>query len=269
MKGTLLSIKECQDVELDIMRHIHTFCVNNDLRYLMAYGTLIGAVRHKGFIPWDNDMDIVMPRPDYEKFLQLAKSKPLDDHLYLVHYSTDKKYHYQCARVCDDRTTVAPTYIREQPSRMGVWVDIFPVDGIPDNWFSWLSRRLQMRILKFKQRANIYALRGGVGWKNKLKSFVYRLFPDSNNKYPRKIDAIAQKTSFGDSACAGDITEWFKTYYGYTPQDFDSPMLFDYGDSQFFGPERFDEILTAEYGDYMTLPPEEKRMTHDLGAMWS
>lgn len=263
-----LTIEECQHVELDIMSRIHSFCREHNLRYLLAYGTLIGAVRHKGFIPWDNDMDIVMPRPDYEKLLAVLKSRPIADHLYLLHYTTDAEYHYQCARICDSRTEVRPSYIREQPKRMGIWVDIFPIDGIPDRSSTQVLTKVEMGILKVLQRSDIYAIDDARGWKYSVKRTMRKTFPNKNNAYQRKLDIIASKTAFGESDYAGNVTEYDKTYCEYVPADFDSPLLLAFEDQRFYAPKRYDEILTSEYGDYMKLPPIEQRMTHDLNARW-
>lgn len=264
-----LTIEECQRVELDIMKKVHAFCCERNLRYLMAYGTLIGAVRHKGFIPWDNDMDIVMPRPDYEKLIDALKDRPLAGHLYLLHYTTDAGYHYQCARICDSRTEVRPSYIREQPKRMGIWVDIFPIDAIQDNPAVQTLTNIRMGILKILQRSDIYALGDARGWKHSVKRMLRRALPNKNNAYQRKLDAIASKTAFGKSDYAGNITEYDSTYCEYVPADFDSPMLLAFEDQRFFAPNRYDEILTFEYGDYMKLPPIEQRTTHDLSACWA
>lgn len=263
-----LTIEECQQVELDIMKAIHSFCCERNLRYLLAYGTLIGAVRHKGFIPWDNDMDIVMPRSDYEQLISALKDRPIAGHLYLLHYSSDSKYHYQCARICDSRTEVRPPYIREQPKRMGVWVDVFPIDGIPDNPVLKSIASVRMGVLKVLQRSDIYAVEGVKGWKHSLKRALRKAFPNKGNAYQRKLDIIACKTGFGATDRAGNITEFEKTYAGYVPADFDSPMLLDFEGQRFFAPRRYDEILTSEYGEYMELPPLEGRTTHDLDARW-
>ena len=131
--GELLTIKEQQQVMLDIMKAFHEFSLKNNISYILIYGTLLGAVRHKGFIPWDNDMDVGVPRPEYDRLVSLLNSgEKVGEHYYHLHYTNDNNYHYQIIRICDDRTTVQPPYIRNQPKRMGVWLDIFPIDGVPE-----------------------------------------------------------------------------------------------------------------------------------------
>lgn len=124
-----LSITEEQQAELEVMKELHAFCVKHGLRYILAYGTLLGAIRHKGFIPWDNDMDVIMPREDVKKLVEINKKNPIGKNVRLFHYTTDANYHYPIVRACNTKTIVQPTYLREMIDDMGVWVDIFPMDG--------------------------------------------------------------------------------------------------------------------------------------------
>lgn len=123
-----MSLREIQLFSLEILKDVHDFCISNDINYSLAYGTLLGAIRHKGFIPWDDDIDIVMPCPDYERFCKIYRSKkwrlfsPVNNDCYL-NYS----------RVCDlDKTWVLSLpWCKESPT--GLWIDIFPIDGIEVN----------------------------------------------------------------------------------------------------------------------------------------
>ena len=179
----MLSVKECQDIELEIMQKLHLFCEKHNLKYVMVYGTLLGAIRHKGFIPWDNDMDIAMPRPDFERLLELIKTENISDGLYCVHYTTDLRYHYQVVRVCDSRTKVTPTYIREQPEKMGIWVDIFVMDGVWPHPALHPIQQFKLKLNQWLQVADIYAIPGNKGIKSFIKNTVHKLCPVRNNKH--------------------------------------------------------------------------------------
>lgn len=261
----MLSVKECQKIELEIMKQYHEFCESNGLRYVLIYGTLLGAIRHKGFIPWDNDMDVAMPRPDFERFLELVKTKPIGNHLYHVHYTTDSKYHYQVIRICDDRTVVSPSYIREQPNKMGLWVDIFPLDGVCKRPFFHPFWFIRLRILQILQKGDIYGMKEGKGLKNKVKYLVHKFFPGKNNKHEYSIDAVVMKYSYENSENVGVTIELYPLYK-FKKQDIDNRILAQFEDSQFYIPENWDAFLTFSYGDYMQLPPEGKRFTHDIHA---
>lgn len=263
-----LSIGESQEVELGLLKQIHSYCERHHLRYNLAFGTLLGAVRHQGFIPWDNDVDIMMPRPDYERMISLASIEPIGDHAYLLHWSNDERYHYPIVRVCDDRTCVIPGYIREQPRRMGVWVDIFPVDGVWEHPLAHIPSLVEMRILKVLQRADNYAPEGSSGMKRVAKSILARLFPNEGNAFQRKIDEVAMRCPYGSTRFSDTVTEFVTTFPRITANDFDHPVLLEFEGSRFCCPPNWDEVLSWTYGDYMRLPPESERMTHDIHARW-
>ena len=151
-----MTLQEIQQVNLEMMKDIHAFCVKNGIHYSLAYGSLIGAIRHKGFIPWDDDIDIMMPRPDFERFSREYKS---ENGFWLSSVYGDDTY-VNYTRVYDDRTLViCPAKAGKKET--GVWIDIYPIDGISDN--AEESREQFQRIrgytkLVMKWRMNLRAL---------------------------------------------------------------------------------------------------------------
>lgn len=261
----MLSVKECQNIELEIMRQYHEFCEANKLRYMLVYGSLLGAIRHQGFIPWDNDMDVAMPRPDFELFLELLKTQPIGKDLYHVHYTTDLKYHYQVIRICDANTKVTPPYIREQPLKMGVWIDIFPLDGVCVNPYAHLIHFITLRFLQILQKGDIYGLRNGKGFKKKIKYFIHKVFPGKNNKHEYAIDYEVMKYPYELTDNVG-VTIELDPVFRFSKQNIDNRRLAKFEKYQFYIPENWDAYLTFTYGNYMELPSEEHRMTHDIHA---
>lgn len=125
-----MTLKEMQNFELDILKDFHEFCVSNNIRYSLDGGTLIGAIRHKGFIPWDDDIDVVLPRPDYEKLCSLYQSEKYR----LKCFQNDKNCYLGFARIYDFKYTTFDTrYPWCKDKNVGLWIDIFPADGAPDN----------------------------------------------------------------------------------------------------------------------------------------
>ena len=125
-----ISFEEAKRVELDILLHVAKFCDEHGLRYFLAYGTLIGAVRHKGFIPWDDDIDIQMPREDYEKLLELYPKENTDEKYFLLAPEM-KGAHHPYAKIIDTRT-VKKELGAKKNNPLGVDIDVFPLDGQPD-----------------------------------------------------------------------------------------------------------------------------------------
>ncbi len=261
-----MTTKEIQKIELEIMNQLHLFCEKHHLRYCMVYGTLLGAVRHKGFIPWDNDMDIMMPRPDYVRFLKLLKTKSVGKNLEYLHYTNDLHYHYQIIRIYDIRTKVAPPYIREQPDKMGVWVDIFPADGYWEKPWQHPVQQSMLFFYRWIQLGDIYALKDGKGIKNKLKCIIHTIFPGKNNIHEYKIDYYASLCKFEEHTWVGDSIE--RKPSRLLRSDFEELIKMPFECYNFYAPKHWKKYLKECYGDYMQLPPESQRQVHDLNAEW-
>lgn len=147
----ILSVQEIQGVLLRIMKYIHAFCAENDILYSLDGGTLIGAIRHKGFIPWDDDIDIAMPRPYYEKFVKTFR----DSEEYKLFAPERRNSYINYARVCDVKNTIGHFRTPWTQEDVGVWVDVFPIDGEAEDvevWKKEVRRLIQYRWLMFFSR---------------------------------------------------------------------------------------------------------------------
>ncbi len=268
----MLTLREVQNVETEILSKVHDYCVANGLRYCLAYGTLLGAVRHHGFIPWDNDIDIFMPRADYDKLIDAARQgQKIGENLTVLHYDLDPKFHYFAARVCDTRTRAYPTYIREYPENLGVWIDLFAVDGIWEHPYLHPLWQAELFFCKLMQRADTYYMPGKKTASNRVKKLLLTLFGNKNNKFQRRAEELTRKCDFDKCGRGIDITDWERVNYDFyfTPEDFNEPLTVDFEGRKFFAPQKWDEHLKNTYGgNYMQLPPEDKRVTHDFATEW-
>ena len=251
---------------VDVLRAIDTFCSDKGLRYCLAWGTLLGAVRHNGFIPWDDDIDVWMPRPDYDRFIDEFR----DDKYEVLCSSRNEDYPLDFAKLHDSRTIVEED---GGDGKWGVFVDIFPLDGVPDH-----DRGVKL----FKK---VRAIRRLVA----NQRFTYKFKPAKDAGFAKNVSIVLGKVihpfvSLNKVLLAEDKV--MKSYdYDGCPLCMDlcdarRPLIFDkdlfrnvepipFEDGRFLAPVEYDRILTMLYGDYMQLPPEEKRVSnHGLKAYW-
>lgn len=254
---------EIKHIQLGILQEFHDFCILNDIPYSLCAGTLLGAIRHQGYIPWDDDIDVMMLRRDYQKFLLLFHS----DRTTLYHYTKQKSYMLPYAKLCDNRTILKEGVVYE--SDYGVDIDIFPLDFFPDTIEE--SEKWSNRLGVLKDVANLKNL---VLSRNRstLKNLVIMagraaLLPVPMKWIIRKVDILAQRYSDKKDGYVGNMTN------GYRMKE-RNPKASGLVDVEFEGRkfksiENYDSYLSGLFGDYMTPPPVEmQETTHTVTAWW-
>ncbi len=259
-----LTNEEIKSHELEMLRELDSVAKENGLNLYLCGGTLLGAIRHKGFIPWDDDVDVCLPRPDYNRLVRLNREKKLfSDHLKLV-CPEDGTFMFPFMKLVDIRTTTKKMYGNDIPH---LWVDIFPVDGLPDDRkkankvlkkVSFLRRLLYIRNAEWGEGRTLF---------HKLSKLV--LIPLSRiitqKKYVSAITGTAKQCPYGSTKHCGIVTMGL---YGpgerISYEGFRKPTEVSFEGETYRTYSNWDEYLSGIYGDYMQLPPEEKRKTHDM-----
>lgn len=258
-----IELQELKKIELDIMEYIHGICVRNNIKYCIGYGTLLGAIRHKGFIPWDDDIDIVMPRPEYDKFVRCMRKEP--NSKYILKTPDDEDYCYEFSKVIDNTTLVVEDDV--EGSNIGVWVDIFPLDGLRG------TDIVQEKLLYFYQRCRVASIYKSLPKSNALirpLMFVFwKLCKAIGPKFfLNKIVKLSQKYSYDDSEFVGFCGDIYLENRLENRMWFEDIIDIPFEDRVFKAPASYDAYLKSLYGNYMQLPPEDKRVPHRIKAYY-
>lgn len=252
--------------EMEIVKEVCALCERHGLRYFADSGTCLGAVRHHGFIPWDDDVDISMPRVDFEKFRRIAKEE-LPEYFQLMEFEQVLHMPHLFLKVQDTRTAYIGCYYRDFPDAYtGVFVDIFPIDGCPDKklarmWWSfriWLLQRLNWALRTYKSSGTpAQKALGCVAWA------LRHIFP--YNWASQRMEKILRR--YPMESCANAKTIGFAPVF--PSACFRTKAMLPFEDIELPCPGDYDTYLTCLYGDYMQPPPEEERKaTHDT-VYWS
>lgn len=255
--------EELKNIQVEILDDVVAFCRHHNLRYFLAYGTLLGAVRHGGYIPWDDDIDIHMPRPDYEKFIELY-NREQDCCNRVVSPEIDKRYRTAFAKVYRKGTIVREFHFK--PDVFGVYIDIFPLDGLKDN--NQAHECGQMR--RFMHVKNS-VFTSGMPLLRKLRLAVTKtiLLPFSINALQRKIKSMATKRNYNESEYVYSSYSRLAAKEQFPRAIFDDYSVVTFEGKEYRAPLDCDTYLRALYGDYMKLPPEDKRIsTHNSQAYY-
>ncbi len=254
------TLRKIQLTQLEIMKYLHEVCHRHGIPYSITNGSAIGAVRHGGFIPWDDDLDIMLLRPDYERLLAVLAAEP-DQRYWLQSYDTDPDYWQPFAKVRRVGTVYKEAEMKHLPDdKCGVWVDIFPLDYVPSaNAVSTRVRRWLSKTITFSLRCRTFH--------RPLSAFsrryvpilcVYALFPKTwLKKWQNRL--LRRKPM----ACACNFCDPYEPHKETFPATlFTDLALISYEDTEFYMVRDYDAYLTRLYGDYMTPPPEDKRGGH-------
>lgn len=264
-----LTMKEIQHVSLEILKKITDLCDNHGFKYFLAYGTLIGAIRHKGYIPWDDDVDIMMPRPEYERFLAyFASHKGELDYLEIFNQDTNKKYPYVLSRVSDSRYSIDVK--NERNCGLGVFIDIYPLDGIghsESEALMHLKKTTKYPSLIFLATRIYYHFGITKGWKKRLIKFPAFIYTHLFGKkyFMRKLASLLEKYKYEECEYVGAAAWCTQPQKNVYKKEWCEDLIkVPFECYEFNIPRQYDEMLKVTYGDYMKLPPEKDRIYHHM-----
>ena len=271
-----MTLDEQKKVMLNILVEFAKFCDEHNLMYYLDAGTLIGAVRHKGFIPWDDDIDVNMPQKDYDKFIELTRNSKgyLTEHIQ-VEYSENTIYSFM--KISDDRTILVE-FPAQNPMEVGVYIDVFPKYGIVDK--SCTSKIIckvseilgcmhwccHYSVYAWTRKESVYSVSKRLAGK-----FLSPFFKDAN--WPVRLqDAIMHRYAKRHplEKCKYVTTLTNGEFHKLAPKEcFDGFQWLEFEGIKFKGPKDYDTYLHCLYkGDYMQLPPEDKRVHHTTEVYW-
>lgn len=253
------TLKEMHDFFLEMLQEFHEFCVANQLTYYMVGGTLLGAVRDRGFIKWDDDVDVAMPRPDYERFLEIYQGN-----MFVISHHTEHDYSYPYAKLLYKKMPVISVEDKEFDIDSSTFLsfDIYPIDGLGSDMKK--AKKVIRRVEFYKKL--LYINVSDELSQNILKAIGARMI----RKYPTqklltKIDAMMQTYAFDKSKY---VTRWrVPTLENIVDKDvFGSPVLLDFETLKLNAPAEYQIYLKRVYQDYNTPKKENQQLRHDVNV---
>ena len=255
------TLNKVRQLELKILKYVDTLCKNNNIKYYIVGGTLLGTIRHKGFIPWDDDIDIAMSRQDYNKFLKINYNSEI---FFIQNFGSDPNYTRYITKVRLNGTSFIEEEVKDLPMHHGIFIDIFPLDKIhPYN-----EKKIEKRIRMAKKFMTLQQIKAGkvesdnarAARRNRVLKVILKIIPMSSRLINCCINTIygldnLKKTNFVTS---------FSSHYGWKKQTFPTNVYgegiyLDFEGHKFMAPVKWEVILKSIYGDYMKLPPKTKR----------
>ena len=254
------NMEELRKVQIEMLQIFKDICSKHNLTWFCVCGTALGAVKYKGFIPWDDDLDVALPREDYEKFLNVAPQY-LPEHIFLQNHKTDKRFPHPFSKLRNSNTTFIEYGVAHLDINHGIYIDIFPIDGYP-------KKERDIKKLRFKKKVlcNLFycAVANKYYSKISIKTRILRFFGFHKITYRTLIrfNKVISKYRTEDSEIwcnhgnwQGDLEYAPRTQYG-------TGTVAIFEGIEVMIPEKYDAYLTQKYGDWRSDPPIEKQRTH-------
>jgi lipopolysaccharide cholinephosphotransferase len=261
-----VTLDKVKHLELKILKYVDEICSKNNIKYYLIGGTLLGAIRHRGFIPWDDDIDIVMFREDYNKFIELTNNR--SDVYFIQNFMTDSSYTRYITKIRLNGTSFVEKGVKDLSMHHGIFIDIFPLDKIIPHNEKQIENQIKLaqKFIRLQQiKAGKVKGRGNLRTKrNKLVQLLLKIIPS------KMIGKIIDRIYGMQNNKPTQYVTNFSSQYGWRKQTFPIDVYgegtyLEFEGHQFMAPAKWEVILKSLYGDYMKLPPEEKRNSgHDV-----
>lgn len=252
---------ELKTALLDMMKWFHEFCLHNEIKYYALGGTMLGAVRHHGFIPWDDDIDVGIPRGDYEK-LALLLTKAEGRYRLETQNNGNRDFIFPYSKLYDTHTTFIEK--ARVPIKRGIYIDIFPLDGLGNTIQESAKNYKKIDMLHMLLVARVTTVDSKKSKTRNMAIKLSRMIPNfllSNKKLIKKIDSQCKKRAFENCEYGGNLLGHWRFKEVMKRDIMGTPTLYDFEDMQIFGAEKYDDYLKCLYGDWHQLPPKEKQVS--------
>lgn len=265
-----VSFREAQLGAYEVLKYIDKICRKNNFKYFLMYGSLIGAVRNKGIIPWDDDIDVMMPRPDYDRLIKYCQENESNmEHFKLFENSLVPEYPHPIARMSDMRYKI--DFENEKDYGIGLFVDIYPLDGVGDEWLAAhkLVRKsynnASLCFLTSRKKFGVDNTASMLRMIAKVPAYIWANLM-GNKHYIDKSRKLCLQNSYESSKYVSGVAQPFRESgdedRNIYEKDWFELVEANFEDGVFYIPKGYDKILKMGYGDYMTPLPEDQRHTH-------
>ena len=256
-----LNLRQVQQRLLEIASVVDEICQKHNIPMFMIAGTMLGAVRHKGFIPWDDDMDFAVPYDRYDDLIRILREE-LPNNMICLTYDLSETYKLPWIKVEDTDSIIIDHSLDLPKEKMpGLTIDIFPLVDCERKSCEKYVKRIQ-RLITIKRMAYSVSKDKNNKWKNRVKSIIRKLTPLSANDINDRIQKLMDSIEAGNSYSIPVDPNYFNRYF---PKQWFEPLTkFDFENTCFYGVAQYDNYLKMIYNNYMELPPEDKRRTHLL-----